>query len=215
MAQLGKSKTVIFDMDGVIVDSELHWEKLEPQYLSSTIPDWNSTTYDQLTGLNLSDVYSFLFTNYDEVPNQVEFRAAYEAMADIIYGELISLLPDVKVVIESLHTNGVTLGIASSSPRRWIDIVLKRFGLQTYFSSVLSSSDIGGKGKPSPDIYLASAKALKTDIEDCIVIEDSRNGVLAAKSAGMYCYGLRNGFNTSQDLSEADEVITGFASLLR
>ena len=77
----------------------------------------------------------------------------------------------------------------------------------------MSADEVGGKGKPAPDIYLYTAGKLQVRPEDCTVIEDSHNGVLSAKSAGMFCIGIRNGFNDEQDISAADLVIEGFGQL--
>src|SRR5207237_6272674 len=107
----------------------------------------------------------------------------------------------------------VLVSLASSSPMNWIDIVLDRFHFRSSFAVVVSAEDLPGEGKPSPAIYLLTAQRLGVKPEKCVVIEDSKNGVLSAKSAGMYCIGFRNGFNQEQDLSQADIIVHGFNQL--
>jgi beta-phosphoglucomutase-like phosphatase (HAD superfamily) len=77
----------------------------------------------------------------------------------------------------------------------------------------VSAEEVGGEGKPSPAIYLYTAQRLGVDPARCVVAEDSRNGVLAARAAGMYCIGLRNGFNDDQDLSEANIIVNGLGEI--
>ena len=89
--------------------------------------------------------------------------------------------------------------------------MLERFGLRDAFRVVVSADELAGEGKPSPAIYLLTAKRLGVRPDRCIAIEDSQNGVLSAKNAEMFCVGFRNGFNEEQDLSRADVVIWRFA----
>lgn len=91
--------------------------------------------------------------------------------------------------------------------------MLTRFGLRDAFKAVVSADELDGEGKPSPVIYLRTAQRLDVDPRQCIAVEDSKNGALSAKSAGMYCIGFRNGFNEEQDLSRADMIIHRFSEL--
>ena len=92
-------------------------------------------------------------------------------------------------------------------------MVMDKFSLWGAFDVVVSAEEVNGNGKPAPDIYLYTAQQLGVGPGDCVVIEDSKNGVLSARSAGMFCIGLRNGFNEEQDLSAADVVVEGFEEL--
>ena len=89
--------------------------------------------------------------------------------------------------------------------------MLERFSLRDSFKVVVSADELAGEGKPSPAIYLLTAIRLGVSPHRCIAIEDSKNGVLSAKNAGMFCVGYRNGFNEEQDLSRADMIIHHFA----
>ena len=134
-------------------------------------------------------------------------------MANEIYGQKVSLIEGFAELLSILNKNKIPVALASSSPKTWIDIVLQRFHLLESFKVVVSADELEGDGKPSPAIYLLTAKRLGVSPDRCIAIEDSKNGVLSAKNAGMFCIGFRNGFNDEQDLSRADRIIHQFGEL--
>jgi HAD superfamily hydrolase (TIGR01509 family) len=203
----------IFDMDGVIVDSELHWKSVEGYYLRQLVPGWTEADQARAIGLSLDNLFAMLRDDYGYSGSEEEFLETYHANARRIYTEQVSLLPGFEGLLEMLHANGVKLALASSSPRAWIDWMLDRFDLRPSFDMTVSAEEVGGEGKPSPAIYLYTAQRLGVDPARCVVAEDSRNGVLAARAAGMYCIGLRNGFNDDQDLSEANIIVNGLGEI--
>ncbi len=205
--------SVIFDMDGVIVDSERQWKALEGFFLQSLIPEWGSADQGRIIGLSVHDLYRLLTSEYNFTESKERFLDIYYEMAREIYGQKSSLIEGFPELLADLLEQSVPLALASSSPMNWTNIVLDRFKLHPAFRVVLSADELQGEGKPSPMIYLLTARRLGVQPEKCIVIEDSRNGVLSAKRAGMYCIGFRNGFNEEQDLSPADMVIHGFKEL--
>jgi len=204
---------VIFDMDGVIVDSEIHWKTLEGYFLQSLIPTWTSADQDKIIGLGVHDLYTLLISQYGLQKTKQQFLELYQEMANKIYGQKVSLIAGFSDLLTTLNKNNIPVALASSSPRSWINIMLRRFGLQPSFRVVVSADELEGEGKPSPAIYLLTAQRLGVSPTSCIAIEDSKNGVLSAKNAGMFCIGFRNGFNEEQDLSKADMIIHGFAEL--
>ena len=204
---------VIFDMDGVIVDSEIQWKTLEGYFLQSLIPTWSSTDQDKIIGLGVHDLYTLLIGQYGLQKTKAQFLELYQEMANEIYGQKVSLIVGFSDLLTTLNKNNIPVALASSSPKSWINIMLRRFGLQSSFKVVVSADELEGEGKPSPAIYLLTAQRLGVSPTSCIAIEDSKNGVLSAKNAGMFCIGFRNGFNEEQDLSKADMIIHGFAEL--
>ena len=204
---------VIFDMDGVIVDSELHWKNLEGFFLSSLVSSWTDADQSRIIGVSMDHVYTLLVSEYGMQKSREQFLAQYQEMANEIYGKKVALLPGVEDLLTKLRQHHIPVALASSSPRSWINIVLCRFNLRASFQAVVSADDLNGEGKPSPAIYLFTASSLGVPPTQCIAIEDSKNGVLSAKNAGMFCIGLRNGFNEEQDISRADLIIHGFAEL--
>lgn len=204
---------VIFDMDGVIVDSEIHWKMTEGFFLQSLVPAWNIDDQDKIIGLAVLDVYKMLVDTYQLQKTQAQFLELYQEMANEIYGQKVSLIEGFTALLATLQEHHVPVALASSSPKTWIDIVLQRFHLLEAFKAVVSADELEGGGKPSPAIYLLTAKRLGVSPDRCIAIEDSKNGILSAKNAGMYCIGFRNGFNDEQDLSQADRIIQRFDEL--
>ena len=204
---------VIFDMDGVIVDSEIHWKTTEGFFLQSLIPGWSVNDQDRIIGIGVLDLYALLVDTYHLQKTQEEFLEIYQEMADLIYGQKVSLMAGFKELLTALNTNHIPVALASSSPTSWINIMLERFSLRDFFQVVVSADELKGQGKPSPAIYLLTAKRLGIRPQRCVAIEDSQNGVLSAKNAEMFCVGFRNGFNNEQDLSRADMIIHHFAEL--
>jgi HAD superfamily hydrolase (TIGR01509 family) len=126
--------------------------------------------------------------------------------------EDLELLEGVENLIKNLHDNGVELILASSASKVTIDRVFRRFGLHPYFSNIVSGEDFP-KSKPHPAIFEFAASLSKAPKENCIVIEDSTNGVLAAKAAGIYCVGYNSIHSKLQDLSKADKIVNHFNEL--
>lgn len=204
---------MIFDMDGVIVDSELHWQTLERPFLQSLAPAWNPADHGRLPGLSMRDIHTLLVAEYGATVTREELEEGYKELAEEIYRRRVSLIPGCGELIARLNRMGAPVALASSSPYKWIDITLDKFNLHPAFNVVVSADELHGEGKPSPAIYLLAARKLSLDPADCLVIEDSGNGVLSAKRAGMFCVGLRNGFNSEQDFSPADLIIHSFSEL--
>jgi HAD superfamily hydrolase (TIGR01509 family) len=205
--------TIIFDMDGVLVDSEKHWAIEETKYLATRIPAPHDEYHKDIVGMSISEIYDHLKSRYEIRIEKGEFLDAYDKMAVDIYERYSNLIPNVLDFLVLLRDAGYTLALASSSPRFWVSMALKRFELLPFFKVTVSADEIGCKGKPAPDIYLYTAEQLGKEPANCLAIEDSRNGVISAKEAGMKCIGLRNGFNEEQDLSRADLVIHNYKEL--
>ncbi|HEX8599089.1 MAG TPA: HAD family hydrolase [Chloroflexia bacterium] len=204
----------IFDMDGVIVDSELHWKKPEGFFLRSLVPNWTDADQTRIIGLSLDNMYRLLTTEYGVTHSKDDFLEVYMAMARQIYREMVALIPGFTELLAELHQREIPVALASSSTRSWIDIVLDRFDLRSEFEAVVSADDLtGGESKPSPAIYLHTASKLGVEPAECVVMEDSQNGVLSARRAGMYCIGFLNGFNEDQDISTADAIVNSYAEI--
>lgn len=205
--------TIIFDMDGVIVDSERHWTSIEEPFLRNLIPNSYEEYHKNIVGRSLSDIYLYLSTNFNIPMDKGEFMGSYNEMAVTIYKDSANLLPGVLDFIKLLKEEKLTLALASSSPMFWVNMAVKRFDLNHYFEKIISADETGYKGKPAPDIYLHALKQLKKEPSECLAIEDSKNGVKSAQEAGIKCVGLKNGFNDDQDLSFSDILIHEFDEL--
>jgi HAD superfamily hydrolase (TIGR01509 family) len=207
-------KTVIFDMDGVIVDTEPVHHYAYNQHFKQLNIDVSPEMYATFTGNSTKNIFERLkvqFNLSDDVPTLVEtkrnlFNEAFDSKEDLF------LLDGVEDLIKDLHQNGMQLVLASSSATVTINRIFNRFGLHQYFTHIVSGEDFP-KSKPHPAIFQQAAFLAKTPVENCIVIEDSTNGILAAKSAGIYCIGYDSFHSKMQDYSMADRVIRNFDEL--
>lgn len=207
-------RTVIFDMDGVIVDTEpvhryayfRHFDELGIQV--------SDEEYASFTGASTKNVYQHLKDKYglDYPVQQLVmgkrefFNRAFDEKPDL------ELLDGVRRLIEDLHEHNIQLILASSASKSTIDRVMKRFGIGPYFTDLVSGEDFP-RSKPDPAIFEYAASLSKAPKQECVVIEDSANGVTAAKAAGLYCIGYNSEHSPMQDLSHADLVVGHFSEL--
>ncbi len=202
-------KAIIFDMDGVTVDSERHWDSREFALFKKLIPGWSREKQKRIVGLNIPDTYKVLKKEGFEMAEE-EFSTQIDKLAKSLYRNKADLMPGFLDLKNELAKHKIPVGLASSSRLTWIEMVIKKFGLEGFFDSVTSSQEIKGPGKPAPDIYLLAAKKIGFPPKACVAIEDSANGVRSAKAAGFYTIGFRYGGNDDQDHSLADMDIRGF-----
>ena len=207
-------QTVIFDMDGVIVDTEPVHRYAYFQHFSELNIDVSEELFTSFTGNSTRNVFqrvnSIFNLNADVEELILRKRTIFNDAFD--HKEDLELLEGVENLIINLHENGVELILASSASKVTIDRVFRRFGLHPYFSNIVSGEDFP-KSKPHPAIFEFAASLSKAPKENCIVIEDSTNGVLAAKAAGIYCVGYNSVHSKLQDLSKADLIINHFNEL--
>ena len=204
-------KAVIFDMDGVIIDSEPIHYKLSKLYFNELGLDITDEEYYTFVGIGDKEIFARLKNKYNLMLKSDEMAATYEKR----YIEYLKQMENeepirgVDILIRNLHKKGLLLAVGSSASRENIGIVLKSFHLEGYFDTIVSGYDVENS-KPFPDIYIRSAEKLGVDPAECIVIEDSSNGVKASKSAGMKCIAYKNRNSGEQDLSQADIIIDSF-----
>lgn len=207
-------QTVIFDMDGVIVDTEPVHRYAYFQHFSELNIDVSEELFTSFTGNSTRNVFqrvnSIFNLNADVEELILRKRTIFNDAFD--HKEDLELLEGVEHLIKNLHENGVELILASSASKVTIDRVFRRFGLHPYFSNIVSGEDFPNS-KPHPAIFEFAASLSKAPKEKCIVIEDSTNGVLAAKAAGIYCVGYNSIHSKLQDLSKADKIVNHFNEL--
>jgi len=207
-------RTVIFDMDGVIIDTEpIHHHAFFTQFaeLGITVSD---ALYASFLGSSTRNVFQQLKREFN-LPQEVDellrrkrelFNVQFDTDASL------DLLPGVRALIEDIQRQGIQMVLASSASKATIARVFDRFGLAPYFTHRVSGEDFA-QSKPNPEIFQHAASLAKTPVAECIVIEDSANGVAAAKAAGIYCIGYASPHSAGQDLRLADRVIQDFSEL--
>ena len=208
-------KGVIFDMDGVIVNSEPLHVKFECDILKSLGVDFPKEGFPEYAGLAMDKFWLSLKERYN-LSQPVEELLAYDtAMRAKLFHENDSFDSPAGVLslIKSLKRAGIPLALASSSHTLVIDAIIDKLRFRRYFDVIVSGFELKN-GKPAPDIFLYAADLLGTPHADTLVVEDTANGVLAAKNAGMKCLGYQNPTNpTRQDLSQADIVTDNFETV--
>jgi beta-phosphoglucomutase len=207
-------RTVIFDMDGVIVDTEPVHRYAYFRHFKELGIVVSDDDYATFTGRSTKNVYQHLKDKHGLAP-EVEtlvlakrefFNRAFDEKPDL------DLLDGVRALIEDLHQHGLELILASSASHSTIDRVMQRFQLESYFTHLVSGEDFP-RSKPDPTIFEHAASLSETPKAECLVIEDSANGVTAAKAAGLYCIGYNSEHSPLQDLSHADLVVAHFNEL--
>jgi HAD superfamily hydrolase (TIGR01509 family) len=172
---------VLFDMDGVIVDTEEFWRAREAEVILPAAVD-GDPSQDEIRGINYRETYDYLAERYEMALDREAFLDLYESAAGDLY-DSADPMPGFETLLADLREQGVRIAIVSSSPRAWIDRVVERFDLDV--DAVVSTEDVDGPGKPAPDVYAAAAAAVDADPADCVAVEDSPNGVRAATRAGI------------------------------
>jgi len=201
-------------MDGVVVNTEpIGYSANQKMYkaLGIKVPDDVYSSFignsDKNIVQKLKNLYEIDKTHEELLEEKYKYYfEAFDNAADL------SLLPRVKDLIIDLHNNGMKLVLASSASKRKIEKVFTRFGLHPYFDEKISGEDFEFS-KPSPDIFIEAVKQTGFPKEECVIIEDSTNGIKAAKAAGVYCIGYKGEHSMGQDTSLADRIITDFAEL--
>ncbi len=204
-------KAVIFDMDGVLIDSEPAYLEMNKKLFSEFGIEMDDENYKALVGLPSLPMWKMLKKKYNLKNDVSDFmQMERRRMHEILDSDLITKPMDgIYYLLESLKERNIKLSVASSSAKENVNFVLSKLNLNKYFNFIISGEEVVN-GKPAPDIFLRSAEELKTVPGSCYVIEDSANGITAALSAGMTAVGFSNDGANQQDLSGADFILENF-----
>jgi sugar-phosphatase len=179
--------TVIFDMDGLLVDSEPLWEQATEEVFKQYGVSLSNEQYTSTTGLRTREFVQWWFRHFNI--GDEELARAEKSIIDLVINKVEiegKIMPGVHYIIDFFHKKNFKIGLASSSPQRLIDVAVKITGIGPYIN-VIASAEHLSFGKPHPQVYLNCAEALQSNPYECICFEDSFNGMIAAKAAKMKC----------------------------
>ena len=203
-------KAVIFDMDGVLIDSQPYHFKADIDTMAEYGVIKDQKFYEAFAGTltdnrmrTLRDMFGL------DVPAEELIEKREKMILDIMANEDIKPISGIPELLRSIKALGLKTAVASSSGIELIKLVLDRLGIAVYFDSITSGNDVK-RGKPSPDIFLLAAERIGAEPSECLVVEDSENGVRAAKAAGMKALGYINPTSGYQCLDMADAVTDDF-----
>lgn len=201
-------KAVIFDMDGLLIDSEPHWRASHREVLAGHGYHITEDDVRQMAGRRTAEVaqhwqdrFGFSEPSNDQLVAQIVDTVIKRI------NEQGTAMAGVQQLVKDLYDHGMPMAVASSSSMRLIDVVLERLDIRQYMQAV-HSGEHEQRGKPFPDVFLSTAKTLGAEPEQCLVFEDSLNGVKAAKAAGMYCIAVPEEPYDEQAFSIADRIIS-------
>lgn len=206
-------KAVIFDMDGVLVDSQPYHFKADIDTMAEYGVIKDQKFYESFAGTLTADRMRTLKEMFGlDVPVEEMTIKRENMILDIMGKEDIKPVSGIPEFLRSIEEKGLTTAVASSSDYKLINLILDRLKIAKYFDSVTSGSDVK-RGKPSPDVFLLAAERIGIEPAECLVVEDSENGVKAAKAAGMKALGYINPTSGKQDLSLADFITDDFKKI--
>ena len=207
-------KAVLFDMDGVIVDTEpLHHKAYQQMFLEVGI-EVSPKMYEGFTGQSTRGICTQLCSlfNLQKHPQELVIIKSDHFTKLFFEDDDLQLMEGVKDLILDYHANGLILVLASSASMFTINNVMKRFDLDQYFKAKLSGADLKAS-KPHPEIFIKAANSAGVLPNECMVIEDSTNGIKAAKDAGIYCVAYQSEHSKNQDYKLADMLISDYKEI--
>lgn len=207
-------KAVLFDMDGVIVNTEPLHKKAYFQMFEDVNIDVSEEMYEAYTGQSTINICKDLCSHFSlsEAPETLMATKRKHFKHLFATDDELDLLDGVLQLIKDYYNNGLTLILASSASMPNINRIFERFELNQYFTDKLSGADLKAS-KPHPEIFIKAAQASGHIKDNCMVIEDSTNGIAAAKGAGIFCVGYDSIYSKNQDYSKADIVISDFNAI--
>jgi HAD superfamily hydrolase (TIGR01509 family) len=206
-------EAVVFDLDGVLIDSEHVWDEARRSLAEERGGRWTENASRDMMGMSSLEWSRYMRDDIgiDEPPEEIS--AEVVRRLERIYRDQLPLVEGAVEAVERVAARW-PVALASSSNRELIDLVLELSGLARFFAATVSSEEVE-RGKPAPDVYLEAARRLGVAPERCVAVEDSENGILSARAAGMRVVAIPNPQYPPHDdtLSAADEVLGSLAEL--
>jgi HAD superfamily hydrolase (TIGR01509 family) len=199
-------QAILFDLDGLMVDSEPHSLASWKQVLAERGVNADRLTLDSILGLHINETARTLIEQYhlpDTAPGLAGAKTEYQIAH--LDGN-VTPKPGLIELLDEADRRGLKKAVASSGIGRYVEAVLRAAGLRDRFSVIITVDQVA-RGKPAPDVFLAAARVLNVEPQFCLVLEDAPAGVQAAKAAGMMCIAVPACDVTQLDLSQADRVV--------
>jgi HAD superfamily hydrolase (TIGR01509 family) len=206
-------EAVVFDMDGVLIESEEIWDAIREAYVRERGGRYDAEVQRAMMGMSSTEWSRFLHETAGVPDEPAAINAEVVRRMLEAYREHLPLIPGAVDAVKRLAER-YPLAVASSSNRPLIDAVLEVAGLAPYFAATVSSEEVP-RGKPAPDVYLEAARRLGVAAERCAAVEDSHGGIRAAKAAGMFVIAFPNPTYPpdEESLAQADVVIRSLDEL--
>jgi HAD superfamily hydrolase (TIGR01509 family) len=206
-------EAVVFDLDGVIVQSEEIWDDVRERYVRGQGGRYDAEAQRAMMGMSSLEWSRFIHDELGVASTPAEINATVVELMTACYREQLPLITGAREAVEVM-ADAFPLGLASSSNRPLIDTVLDLADLAAFFSATVSSEEVA-RGKPAPDVYLEAARRLGIEPGRCMAVEDSHNGIRSAKAAGMRVVAIPNPSYPPDGpaLAEADLVLTSISEL--
>jgi HAD superfamily hydrolase (TIGR01509 family) len=206
-------EAVVFDLDGVLIDSEHVWDEARQNLAEERGGRWSENASRDMMGMSSPEWSRYMRDDIGIEDEPEEISAEVVRRLERIYRHELPLIEGARQAVERLAARW-PLGVASSSNRELIDLVLELSDLDRFFAATVSSEEVP-RGKPAPDVYLEAARRLGVAPERCAAVEDSENGILSAKAAGMRVLAIPNPQYPPLDeaLASADDVLGSLAEL--
>lgn len=207
-------KAFIFDMDGVIVNSEpIHYRLIKKKYGTFGI-EFDHEEHKKITGMSYLQIWQRFIDMHNISATKEELNDVHtiDLLYEIKNSPEVEISKSVPEFIDDLHKNNIKLAVASSANRQIIEAVLDRFGLRDKFMAIVSGEELP-KSKPDPAVFIKALNELGVEAHEALIVEDSTNGIKAAKGAGVKCLAFMNNGENPQNVELADIRFNCFSEL--
>lgn len=210
-------QSIIFDLDGTLVDSMWVWDEIDIEFLSKRGLSLPPTYQKEIEGMSFTETAVYTKELFQLPESVEELKAIWNQMALEKYAKEVPLKPGVERFLAYCKENKISMGIATSNSKELVEVVVKAHSLGDYVQEIVTSCEVA-KGKPAPDVYLEAARRLHTNSEHCLVFEDVPMGILAGKNAGMKVCAVKDAFSEDQQREKkelADYYISSYEDVLQ